>query len=95
LGWAEIRHPFHPRKGERFAVLRSRRIGGVDTVILRDGELGSFTVALEWTDLAAPSSMELVDGSTARLEVYALCDLVTLIDALAARSIGSIGGLAK
>jgi len=62
-------------------------------VILRDGELGCFAVALEWTDLAAPSGIELVDGgSTARLEVYALCELVTLIDAVAARS---SGGLAK
>jgi hypothetical protein len=61
-------------------------------VILRDGELGIFAVALEWTDLAAPSCIERVDGSTARLEVYALCDLVALIDALAVRS---IGGLAK
>jgi hypothetical protein len=73
--------------------VRSRRIGGVDTVILRDGELGSFAVALEWTDLAAPSSTGRVDGSTARLEVYALCDLVALIDAVAQAR--ARGGLAK
>jgi len=61
-------------------------------VILRDGELGSFAVALEWTDLAAPSCTELVNGTTAHLEVYALCDLVALIDAVSGLS---RGGLAK
>jgi hypothetical protein len=62
--WAEIRHPFHPRKGERFAVLKRRRVGGVDTLILRDAERGSFAVAREWTNLAAPGSCERADGST-------------------------------
>ena len=61
-------------------------------MILRDGELGSFAVALEWTDLAAPSCSGLVDGTTARLEVYALCELVALIDAIAGLP---RGGLAK
>jgi Family of unknown function (DUF5372) len=91
-GWAEIRHPFHPHRGQRFAVIRARRVSGVDTVILRDPELGSFAVPREWTDLAAPHFTERVDGSTQRLEVYLLCDLVTLIDAVVVRS---RGGLAK
>ena len=66
-GWAEIRHPFHPRRGQRFAVLKARCVAGVDTLILRDAERGSFAVAREWTDLAAPNSCERVDGSTGRL----------------------------
>ena len=44
------------------------------------------------TDLAKPNSCERVDGSTARLDLHSLCDLVTLIELLAARS---CGGLAK
>ncbi|MGH8336193.1 MAG: DUF5372 family protein, partial [Gammaproteobacteria bacterium] len=28
LGWAEVRHPFHPLKGQRFPVLKTRRVGG-------------------------------------------------------------------
>jgi hypothetical protein len=39
LGWAEIRHPFHPLRGQRFKVLKKRRIGGVDTLILREMQL--------------------------------------------------------
>src|SRR5579871_584432 len=31
LGWAEIRHPFHPLRGQRFPVLKTKRTGGVDT----------------------------------------------------------------
>ena len=83
--WAEIRHPFHPRKGERFAVLKRRRVGGVDTLILRDAEHGSFAVAREWTDLAAPGAWERADDSTGRLDLHSLCDLVSLIELLATR----------
>jgi CheY-like chemotaxis protein len=54
LGWAEIRHPFHPLRGQRFEVLKKRRISGVDTLILRELERGSFSVAREWTDCRRP-----------------------------------------
>ncbi len=84
--WAEIRHPFHPRKGERFAVLKRRGVGGVDTLILRDAERGSFAVAREWTDLAAPGSCEQADGSARQLDLHSLCELVSLIELLATRS---------
>src|SRR5689334_25197971 len=50
LGWAEIRHPFHPLRGQRFEVLKKRRIAGVDTLILRESKRGSFSIAREWTD---------------------------------------------
>jgi len=73
-------------------VLKARCVSGVDTLILRDAERGSFAVAREWTDLAKPSSCERVDGSVAQLDLHLLCDLVTLIELLAARS---CGGLAK
>jgi hypothetical protein len=46
LGWAEIRHPFHPLRGQRFEVLKKRRIAGVETLILRELERGSFSVAV-------------------------------------------------
>ncbi len=73
-------------------MLKARCVAGVDTLILRDAERGSFAVAREWTDLAKPNSCERVDGSTARLDLRSLCDLVTLIELLATRS---CGGLAR
>src|SRR5436190_17916334 len=35
LGSAEITHPFHPRRGQRFVVLKVRRVSGVETLSLR------------------------------------------------------------
>jgi hypothetical protein len=50
LGWAEVRHPFHPLKGQRFPVLKTRRVGRTETLILRDPSRGSIAVRREWTD---------------------------------------------
>ena len=71
-------------------MLKARRVAGVETLILRDTERGSFAVAREWTDLSKPNYCERVDGSTARLDLRSLCDLVTLIELLAARSHGGV-----
>jgi hypothetical protein len=86
LGWAEIRHPFHPLKGQRFLVLKERRVAGTDTLILRNTERGSFAVAKEWTDRAAPSPYEALGMTPGRLDVQFLLDLVTLVEQLTARS---------
>jgi hypothetical protein len=83
LGWAEIRHPFHPLRGQRFEVLKKRRISGVDTLILRELERGTFSVAREWTDWADPSSYDLLGLLPQRLEANALFELVTLLEQLA------------
>jgi len=83
LGWAEIRHPFHPLRGQRFEVLKRRRISGVDTLILRELERGSFSVAREWTDWADPSGYDALGFSLQRLEANSLSELVTLLEPLA------------
>jgi Family of unknown function (DUF5372) len=86
LGWAEIRHPFHPLRAQRFLVLKERRVAGVDTLILRSSECGSFAVAKEWTDRATPSPYEALGMTPGRLDIEFLLDLVTLVEQLAARS---------
>jgi Family of unknown function (DUF5372) len=85
LGWAEIRHPFHPLRGQRFLVLKERRVAGVDTLILRNAERGSFAVAREWTDRARPSPYEALDMTLGRLDIQFLLDLVTLVQQLTDR----------
>src|SRR6516164_5477708 len=55
LGSAEITHPFHPLRGQRFAVLMIRKISGVERLSLRHAE-GSFAVRRDWTDWAPPGS---------------------------------------
>jgi hypothetical protein len=57
LGSAAITHPFHPLRGQRFPILKRRRVRGIDTFLLQGTVLGSFSVPREWTDQADPSSI--------------------------------------
>jgi len=53
-----ITHPFHPRRGERFEVLKARRYRSQATLILAKGDGGTFSILEEWTDRAAPTRTE-------------------------------------
>jgi hypothetical protein len=55
LGWAIITHPFHPRCGQRFRVLKARRYRGEATLILEGGECGTFSILEDWTDKGVPA----------------------------------------
>ena len=52
LGWVTVVHPYHPLRNQRFEVLKQRRVGGVETLIIQHAELGGFAVARSWTDWA-------------------------------------------
>ena len=54
LGSAEVTHPFHPLRGQRFVVLKLRTVSGVETLSLRHADLGSFALPREWTDWGPP-----------------------------------------
>jgi hypothetical protein len=84
LGWAEIRHPFHPLRGQRFEVLKTRRLAGLDTLILRDLAQGSFSIARDWTDWADPDPVHVV-GLPQRLEAESLFELVAFLQQLTRR----------
>jgi hypothetical protein len=75
LGWAVITHPFHPRRGQRFRVLKARRYCGQATLILAGGECGTFSILEDWTDKAAPAST----GVAHLLSVPSLLELVDLV----------------
>jgi hypothetical protein len=78
LGFAEITHPFHPLRGQRFAVLKVRRVSGVATLSMRHAELGSFAVPREWTDRAAPTAEP---GEHALIvDAFALAELAAIVD---------------
>jgi len=83
LGFAEICHPFHPLRGQRFEVLKERRVSGVDTLILRILERGTFSIPREWTDCDCPSGHSSVSFPPRRFDADALLDLVALLDQLA------------
>ena len=86
MGWAEISHLFHPLRGQRFEVLKERRVAGVDTLILRELERGTFSVPREWTDWADPSPCASLTLPPHRLAADCLFELVALLDALPASS---------
>ena len=82
LGWAEIRHPFHPLLGQRFPVLKTRRVAGVDTLILRELERGTFSIARAWTDWAEVSPYDSLGVPLSRFNVDLLLELVKLLEQL-------------
>ena len=85
LGWAENCHPFHPLRGQRFEVLKKRRLAGVDTLILRECKRGSFSIAREWTDWADPPLYNSLGLPPRRLDADSLFELVTLLEQLSKR----------
>ena len=82
LGWAEICHPFHPLRGQRFEVLKKRRVAGVDTLILRELVRGTFSVPREWTDWTDLSRYDSLALPPHRLAASPLFELAALLDEL-------------
>src|SRR5438874_5394912 len=82
LGWAEIRHPFHPLRGQRFPVYKACCIGGVAALRLGGPEGGNFIVPREWTDWAAPSFRDSLGSAPRRLEANSLLELAALVELL-------------
>src|SRR6266404_3801650 len=82
LGWAEIRHPFHPLRGQRFQVLKERRTAGIDTLLLREQDRGTFSIAREWTDWADPSPYGALGLPPQRLDANSLLELAFLLEQL-------------
>src|SRR5260370_25719984 len=80
LGWTEIRHPFHPLRGQRFQVLKARRIAGIDPLLLRELDCGSFSIAREWTDWADPSPYDSLDLPPRRLDAASLFDVAAVLE---------------
>jgi hypothetical protein len=84
LGSAEITHPFHPLRGQRFVVLKTRTISGAETLSLRHIEMGSFAVRRDWTDWAPPGTPSVATDRHAALFIdasglLALAELVQLL----------------
>lgn len=82
LGWAEICHPFHPLRGQRFQVLKERRTAGIDTLLVRELDRGTFSIAREWTDWADPSPYGSSGLPPRRFDADSLFELATLFEQL-------------
>ena len=76
---AEITHPFHPLRGRRFVVLKTRRVSGVKCLSLRHGDRGSFAVPQDWTDWGTP---EDVSESALLADAFGFGELAAIVDFL-------------
>jgi hypothetical protein len=82
LGLAEVVHPFHPLRGQRFVVLKIRRVSGVEMLSLRHADLGSFAMPREWTDWAPPDKQACGKGAPLVVDAFGLVALAELIACL-------------
>lgn len=55
-GSVKITHPFHPLREKQFAVLKSRVVRGVECLILKGSESGTFAVPRDWTSQSRPDA---------------------------------------
>jgi hypothetical protein len=81
-GFAKITHPFHPFHGQRFPVLKKRRVSGIDTLILQGSCLGTFAVPQEWTDKGNPPVYKPRNTNPPFLDFRCLLDLRQLLKKL-------------
>ena len=79
LGWAEIIHPFHPLRGHRFRILKTRSVGSIETLVLEGSCLGTFSVPKEWTDKASPSLYADQQDNLPILDFKSLLDLKAVV----------------
>jgi len=83
LGWATITHPYHPFKGQRFKVLKRRKVAGEDTIIIQGSCRGTFAVPCDWTDQADPNpydSLNITDPILSSQCLLALTELIEQIE---------------
>jgi hypothetical protein len=59
FGSAEITHPFHPLRGQRFAILAKRVWYGEECLTICPAGLPPQSVPREWTDLRDPNPYDL------------------------------------
>jgi hypothetical protein len=88
LGSAEVIHPFHPLRGQRFVVLKVRTVSGVETLSLRHADLGSFALPREWTDWGPPGFQARAGEERLLIDAVGLVRLAELIASLGTSDFG-------
>ena len=79
MGYATITHPYHPFHGQKFQILKTKNISGIETISLKHPKRGSFAVPCEWTDQAEFSPFGFLEESPSILEPYSLLELIKFI----------------
>ncbi|MFC1612075.1 DUF5372 family protein [Myxococcota bacterium] len=84
--WAEITHPFHPLRGQRFPVLKSRKYAERDLLSLKGSHRGTVVVPRDWTDKADPDPYSGLERPAPILSFEHLCQLADLVTAIRRKS---------
>jgi hypothetical protein len=82
LGSAEVTHPFHPLRGQRFVVLKLRTVSGVATLSVRHPDLGSFAIPREWTDWSSFDATALSQDTSLIIDAFGLVNLAMVVESL-------------
>src|SRR5260363_414721 len=69
-------------QGQRFPVLKTRRVSGIDTLILAHSERGSFSLNREWTDWGALPAEGNREASACYFDLDMLLELIALVERL-------------
>ena len=88
MGSAEVIHPFHPLRGQRFVVLKVRTVSGVETLSLRHADLGSFALPRQWTDWDPPGFHARSGEGRLLIDIIGLVKLAELIASLGTSDFG-------
>jgi len=75
-------HPFHPLRGKQFAVLKSRLVRGVECLVLKGSESGTFAVPRDWTDQARPDAYRDAEVVPRLLKLECLLSIVELSNSI-------------
>jgi hypothetical protein len=82
LGSATITHYYHPLRGQEFRILKLRKVGGIQTLMLRDSAGNTFAVPQSWTDHGEPSPWTILKKIPPFLYAPNLWTLVELLNSL-------------
>jgi hypothetical protein len=81
----EIVHPFHPLRGKQFVVLKSRVVRGVECLVLKGSDSGTFAVPRDWTDRARPERYRDAEIAPRFLEIESLLSIVELSNSITSK----------
>jgi hypothetical protein len=79
LGSVEITHPFHPLRGQKFAVLKLRTVSGLARLSLRHPELGTLAVPADWTDWFVASTPP---GQSLMIDAFGFAELAVIVESI-------------
>ena len=81
-GFVEIVHPFHPLFRQHFMVLKSRTVSGVECVVLKGSESGTFSVPRDWTSIRSSGHYVDAEAPPTILRLECLIELIGLVKSL-------------